>query len=113
MFTYLRGVDVPLNVVSDSSSIKVIAELPGVKKEDIQIEYKDGILTLAGEKKSELEQVEGHSVYKEIETGSFKRYVRLGEDVDFSSAEADYKEGVVTIRVPKTKNNTPTKLVIK
>lgn len=93
-----------LDVKEDEKNIYVHAELPGLDEDHIDISIKDGVLALKGEKKTE-EKKEGEN-YVRIERsyGSFHRSVALSSDVDESKVDARFKNGVLSITLPKTIN---------
>jgi HSP20 family protein len=89
------------------------AELPAVKKEDLQITFEDGMLTVSGERKQKLEdKVEK---FHRIESfyGKFSRSFTLPESVDSALIKAESKDGVVTIHVPKMKTEARKPVEIK
>lgn len=103
-----------INISEDEKSIKIIAELAGMDPEQINVEVSDGFLTLKGEKKEEKSEEEKNYVRREISYGSFFRSVPLPQSADGKKAEASFKNGVLTITVPKKANTVqPVKLPIK
>jgi HSP20 family protein len=88
------------------------AALPGVRKEDVKVTYEGGMLTLSGERchKEEQKNEKFHKV--ESFYGNFSRSFVLPDSVDADAITAESKEGVLTVRVPKTKVETK-KLGIK
>ncbi|MCP4050486.1 MAG: Hsp20/alpha crystallin family protein [bacterium] len=101
-----------INLEDNEKSIKVTAELPGMSKEDINIEYKEGLLSISGEKKSEEKEESKQKYYREISYGKFHRTLSTG-DVKFEEAEAEYTNGVLTITLPKAEKSRPKMLEIK
>ena len=77
------------------------AELPGTSREDLTLEVHDGTLTLRGEKRSEKEGDDQHARWTERRFGSFHRTFRVPPDADAKGVAADFKDGVLTIRLPK------------
>jgi len=90
-----------LDVVEDDEALSIVAELPGLKKEDIKIKVRDGVLTLSGEKKFEDEQKKENYYRIERSYGTFARSFTLPTTVDSSAIEAKMKDGVLELRVPK------------
>ena len=81
---------------------EITAELPGVKKEDIQIHVKDGILTLEAETTQEdKEEKEGKIIRQERRYGKFLRSFNLGGDVQEEDIKASFKDGVLKLEAPK------------
>jgi len=82
-------------------------ELPGVDEKDIELTVHDGVVTVKGEKKTETEEKGDSWYFSERQYGSFSRAFRLPADADESKVEADLKDGVLTIVVPKTEPKVP------
>lgn len=85
---------------------EVEVDLPGFKKEDISVEYKDGYLQLQGKKEEnkEVTEKDGHYIRKERSYGSFKRSFYVGE-VEQEDISGTFKDGVLTLEVPKSKED--------
>jgi len=90
-------------------------DLPGVKKEDISIDVDDNVLTISGERKIEEERKDEEFYRVESVYGKFERSFTLPEDVDADKIEAEAKDGVLTIRIPKAQvvEKAPKKIEIK
>jgi HSP20 family protein len=88
-----------LDVTEDQKNIRIIAELPGVSENDIQVELNDDVLTIRGEKKSEYEDAQHH--LRERVYGTFSRSIQLPFEVDPNRLEAAFTNGVLTVTVPK------------
>ncbi len=95
--TFMPSVDVK----EKDKEIVVTAELPGMDADDIDISVSDDILTLRGEKKEEKEEKEGDYYYHELSYGSFHRDIQLPAEVDTDKVDAEFKKGVLKIRLPK------------
>jgi HSP20 family protein len=88
-----------LDVLQEDGDIVVRAELPGVKQEDVDITFQNGVLTISGERRAE-EQREGSGYYvRERRYGSFRRSMTLPEGVDESKIHARFQDGVLEVRV--------------
>ncbi len=88
-----------LDVLQEDGDIVVRAELPGVKQDDVDITYQNGVLTISGERKAE-EQKEGSGYYvRERRYGSFRRSMTLPQGVDENSIHARFDGGVLEVRV--------------
>jgi HSP20 family protein len=106
----------PLANISETDTEYVVkAELPEVKKEDIDISVEDGVLTLRGERKYEKEQGEGNDLRIESFYGTFSRSFSLPENVDEGKIAAECKDGILRIRIPKTeaRKNKPVSIQVK
>lgn len=92
-----------MNVSESDKEIEVTAELPGMEQKDVEVLLEDGRLTLRGEKKMEKEEKEDRYYHLESSYGSFSRSVEVGEDIDPDQVQASFRNGVLTIRLPKTR----------
>ncbi len=90
-----------VEVSDEAKAIKITAELPGMSKDDVQLQIDDGLLLISGEKRSESESKDEGVFRTERYYGYFQRAIPLPEDVDGGQAEAEFKNGVLTIRIPK------------
>ncbi|KKZ87333.1 molecular chaperone Hsp20 [Rhizobium phaseoli] len=95
------GAGWPSVEISDTDkAIKVTAEVPGLEEKDIEVLLDDGVLTLKGEKRSEMEDKEKQ--FSERYYGRFERRIPLGFEVKEDQVEATFKNGVLTVSLPKT-----------
>lgn len=90
-----------IDVSEDEKNINVVAEIPGVKKENIKITLQDNILTIEGEKKKESETKEKNFYRTERTFGSFKRCFTLPSEVDSEKVEAKFEDGMLNVRMKK------------
>ncbi|MDZ7359272.1 MAG: Hsp20/alpha crystallin family protein [candidate division KSB1 bacterium] len=107
--TYAPRVD----VVENKENFVVRAELPGMKKDEVQLTLENNVLTLSGEKRQEEKRDEGNYHLRETRYGKFERSFRLTDNIDRSNITADYKDGVLTITLPKTKESQRKEIAIK
>ena len=91
------------------------ADLPGVKKKDISIDIHDNILTISGERAVTKEREEDEFYRLESLYGKFERSFSLPEDIDTEKIEAEAKDGVLTVKIPKAQivEKAPKKIEIK
>jgi len=96
-----------VDVRETDEALVVSAELPGLAEEDFDISLEEDVLTLKGEKHSEHE--EKREGFKHVETvsGSFERRLRLSCEVDADKVKATYKNGVLTVTLPKRPEERP------
>ena len=87
-----------VEVNETGNEVKVIAELPGLEEKDVNLELRDGLLTISGEKRSETEDKERR--FSERYYGRFERSLPV-DDVDQDKVEASFKNGVLTVTLPK------------
>ena len=85
----------------------VMADVPGMSLEDTNISITDGILTISGEKKSDLKSENGVSRRMERSYGAFNRSFRLPSEINSDEISAAYKNGVLTILLPKLETAKP------
>lgn len=85
-----------LEIKDEEKQVVVSADLPGLSPEEVRLEVKDGILTLSGEKKGSRDD----KTYSERWYGAFSRSIEVG-DVDVDKASAEFRNGVLTITLPK------------
>jgi HSP20 family protein len=102
-----------LDVYEDKDNYTVKVEAPGVKKEDIDISLHDGVLSISGERKAE-EKAENAEVHRtERFVGRFQRTVTLPSPVAADKVQAQYKDGVLTVTLPKTEEAKPKQITIQ
>ena len=103
----------PVDVREDDSEIALSIELPGVNPEDVDVSSDNGMLTVRGHKSAERKEGDEAQYYLVERTyGSFTRSFRLPKGVDDSKITADFAQGVLQIRVPKTALPQPKKIAI-
>lgn len=103
----LSGWTVALDVYEDADNIFVKAELPGMKKEDIDISLHDGCLSISGERKSETNREDAETYRAERFFGRFQRTVTLPTSVAADKVKAQYKDGILTVTLPKAEEAKP------
>lgn len=100
-----------VDVSENGDAYTIHAELPGVRKEDVNVTFENGVLTLSAETKSETEEKEGERVIRqERRYGKYMRSLRLGADIDESKVMANYKDGVLEIVLPKAEAVKPKRI---
>ncbi len=102
-----------INILENENSYVLTAELPGVKKEDIEIALKDNTLNLKGEKKFERKDEKENYVRIESSYGEFERSFYVSDDIDVSKADASFKEGVLSIELKKTEGLKPKQIKVQ
>lgn len=113
-FTTEDGGWLPAFDVSESDDEVIVkAELPGMDVKDIDITLTDGLLTIKGERKLEKEDKKENYHRIERRFGSFSRSLNLGASVQADSIEAGYKDGILTVTLPKAEENKPKKIEVK
>ena len=102
-----------VDVFEDKDSVKIIAELPGVKPEDVKLSIENNVLTLRGEKKQTAEEKTERVHRYERAYGAFERTFNLPSTVDAENIQAAYDQGVLTIILPKVERARPREIPIK
>ena len=101
-----------LDVTQRNDAIVVEAELPGMKVGDIDISVHGNTLTIGGQKQQQNEEKDGSYYHTERRYGTFHRNIPLPNTVDASKLEAAYRDGVLTITLPKSEEAKPIKIKI-
>jgi HSP20 family protein len=89
-----------IEVIASDKDVKLTAELPGLEEKDVEVLVDDDVLTIRGEKKAESEDKERG--FSERYYGHFERVVPLPFEVEEDKAEASFKNGVLTVSLPKS-----------
>ncbi|MFO7888819.1 MAG: Hsp20/alpha crystallin family protein [bacterium] len=101
-----------VDIIDNEDSYELKAELPGLKKKDIDISVEDGILKLKGEKKTEDEKKEKNYHLRESYYGKFERSFRLPRDVEHDKIKAEFNDGVLDIQIPKSEKAKPKQISV-
>jgi HSP20 family protein len=104
-----------VDVNETGSEVSIAVELPGIDPSAVEIIYENDVLTVKGEKKSTRKEGETETRYHLVERtfGSFARSFRMPKGLDENKIDAQYANGVLTIRVPKAALPAPRKIEIK
>ncbi|HEB76058.1 MAG TPA: Hsp20/alpha crystallin family protein [Nitrospirae bacterium] len=101
-FPEIEEVSPVVDIYEEGDDVVVKAEMPGIKKDDVDVSLTENSITISGEKKKE-EKVERKNYYRlERSYGSFSRTFRLPAEVQSDKAKAKFKDGVLEVRIPKT-----------
>ena len=96
-----------MDLVEDNDDLVLRADLPGLSEDDVDIEVKDGVLTVSGERKTE-EKKEEEGYYRvERAFGSFSRSLTLPDGIDPEQVKAEFDNGVLEVRIPKPEERKP------
>lgn len=102
-----------VNIRESKDDVLLMFEVPGMKKEDIKVTVKENVLTVSGERKEVVEDNEQQQyVRNEILTGSFSRSFTLPESVDTEKITADYKQGMLEIKLAKKEAVKPKEIEV-
>jgi HSP20 family protein len=103
----------PVDVTEKEDKFSVSVELPGLKKDDIKLSLQNNVLTISGSKKREAESKDDRYHRIERSFGTFCRTVNLASTVDASKIDADFKDGILTVSLPKVEEARPKEISIK
>jgi HSP20 family molecular chaperone IbpA len=101
-----------VDIFETAGALTVLADLPGVAADDLQVELEDGVLTITGSLEPSEENGE-QSVLREFQTGTFFRQFRLAETIDQSRIDARLEDGVLRLGLPKVEAAKPRQIKIQ
>ena len=102
-----------VNVYEYDDKVGVVAEIPGLDKKDLSIDVEDGILTIAGNKHGLFDDAGAKVIRRELKQSSFKRQFELGELLDGKKIKASFKDGLLSVHIPKVEPALPKKHSVK
>lgn len=102
-----------MDVIEEESRYVLRADLPGMRKEDLQLTFQDGVLTIEGERKQESLAETSRTYCRERFEGKFARNLRLPDNVEVEKIEATMKDGVLELVLPFTPEAQPRKIQVK
>ena len=102
-----------VNVYEYDDKIGVIAEIPGLDKKDLHVEVEEGVLTVSGEKSHGFDEGKAKVLRRELKHSSFKRQFTLGDMLDGDNISANFKDGILSIEIPKIEPTLPKKNIVK
>jgi HSP20 family protein len=101
-----------MDLVEHEDHFLLTADLPGMKQEDVKLEVSDGVLTIAGERKTTQEERKGGYIRIERAAGTFQRSLTLPDGVDPEQVGASFTDGVLEVRIPKPVERKPHRVQI-
>ena len=102
-----------VDITEDGHEYLIKAELPEVRKEDVKVTVESGVLTISGERKFEKEEKDKRYHRIERSYGSFTRSFSVPDDADDSKVAAEFKDGVLTVRLTKSEKARPKSVEVK
>ncbi len=102
-----------VNIVENEKGYTISAELPGVSKDDIDIDLKDNTLSIKGEKKVEAKDEKENYIRVESSYGKFERSFNVSDDIDRNSVNASFKDGVLTLVLNKKEESRPKQIKVE
>ena len=102
-----------VNIEESDNDVNLTFEVPGMEKDDIKITVADNVLTVSGKREMKAETKEGNYVRAEIRSGSFSRSFTLPDTVDTNRISADYKQGLLMVKMAKLEEVKPKQIEVK
>ena len=102
-----------VNVYEYDEKVGIIAEIPGLDKKDLKVDVEEGILIISGDKHGLFDDGGAKVLRRELKGSSFKRSFELGEQLDGDKIKASFKDGLLSIDIPKVEPEKPKKLSVK
>ena len=103
---FLKGAYPKCNILDTESSVEVIAEIPGLTKEDVNIKVENGVMTISGNGKGSYD-ANARYIRRELKHSSFKRSFELGDTLDTTKITAKFENGILKIIIPKKDEALP------
>ncbi|HDP97587.1 MAG TPA: Hsp20/alpha crystallin family protein [bacterium] len=102
----------PADIKETKDNFFITAELPGLRREDVKISMSDKTVTISGEKKADAAKEEERRHRSERMYGTFQRSFSIPANIDQNHIKANFKDGVLTIKLPKTEESKPKQIAI-
>ena len=110
--SFNQGAYPKVNVYEYDDKVGIVAEIPGLDKKNVTVDVEDSVLTISGDKHG-FDDSGGKCITRELKQSSFKRSFNLGEHLDGDNVEASFKDGMLSISVPKVEPEKPKKKFVK
>ncbi len=107
--TYVPTVD----ILENDEQLLLLADMPGVKADDLDIRYEHGELAVHGRVQSRQDAEQGNYLLREYGVGDYYRTFQVGEGIDSTRIEAELQDGVLKLHLPKTEQAVPRKISVK
>ena len=112
--SFNQGAYPKVNVYEYDDTIGIVAEIPGLDKKNVSVEVEEQVLTISGDKHPDgFDTRGGKCITRELKQSSFKRSFNLGEHLDGDKVGASFKDGMLSISVPKKEPEKPKKKLVK
>ena len=110
--SFNQGAYPKVNVYEYDDKIGIVAEIPGLDKKNVTVDVEDGVLTISGDKHG-FDTGGGKFISRELKQSWFKRAFNLGEHLDGDDVGATFKDGLLSISIPKIEPEKPKKTFVK
>ena len=112
--SFNQGAYPKVNVYEYDDKIGIVAEIPGLDKKNVSVEVEEQVLTISGDKHPDgFDTRGGKCITRELKQSSFKRSFNLGEHLDGDDVSANFKDGMLSISIPKKEPEKPKKNFVK
>ena len=110
--SFNQGAYPKVNVYEYDDKIGIVAEIPGLDKKNVTVDVEEDVLIISGDKHG-FDSNGGKCITRELKQSAFKRSFNLGEHLDGDNVEASFKDGMLSISVPKVEPEKPKKKFVK
>ena len=110
--SFNQGAYPKVNIYEYDDKIGIVAEIPGLDKKNVTVDVEDGVLTISGDKHG-FDTDGGKCITRELKQSAFKRSFNLGEHLDGEDVSAKFKDGMLSISIPKKEPEQPKKHSVK
>ena len=110
--SFNQGAYPKVNVYEYDDKIGIVAEIPGLDKKNVTVDVEDSVLTISGDKHG-FDSDGGKCITRELKQSAFKRSFNLGEHLDGDNVGASFKDGMLSISIPKIEPEKPKKTFVK
>jgi HSP20 family protein len=107
------GQHLPVNIQETDMGYRIEAPLPGLRPEDVEITFQDGLLSIKARRSEERKQEERNYVRREFVMGNYQRQIALPGDVQAENIKANFDNGVLTIDVPRARRPEPARIQVQ
>ena len=112
--SFNKGAYPKVNVYEYDDKVGIVAEIPGLDKKNVSVDVEDQVLTISGDKHPDgFDTRGGKCITRELKQSSFKRSFNLGEYLDGKNVSANFKDGMLSIAIPKKEPEKPKKTFVK
>ena len=111
--SFNQGAYPKVNVYEYDDKIGIVAEIPGLDKKNVSVEVEEDVLIISGDKHGFDESDVAKCITRELKQSSFKRSFNLGEHLDGANVGASFKDGLLSISIPKKEPEKPKKKIVK
>ena len=110
--SFAQGAYPKVNVYEYDDKIGIVAEIPGLDKKNVSVDVEENVLTISGDKHG-FDVSGGKCITRELKQSSFKRSFNLGDHLDGDGVSAKFKDGMLSISIPKKEPEKPKKNFVK